>query len=299
MLFSTGTRGRASTSPGSGWPSSAPARPVCRPSRWSPSRPPTCTCSSGRPPTRCPRPRAPTSRVSSRASGPGTTRSGRRSGRRTWGPPGPARSRCWSTWRASRPCGRRRARSSRAPSRNAASSARSTGATSSWTPRPAGWRRRCTARRSRASCGTRGPRRRWCRRTRSAASADHRRGLLRDVQPRQRHAGRPPRRPGPGDHLLRHPHRAGLLRRRRHPVRDRFRRAHRRAVAYRRPRPGRCAAARALEGRGPRLLPRPAGGRVPEPVHDPGAGQPVGRLELPRSHGTPCRMDRRLRRAPA
>jgi hypothetical protein len=60
---------------------------------------------------------------------------------------------------------------------------RSTGATSSSTSRPTGWPRRCTARRSPASCATRRRRQRWYRRTPDVTLVDLRSGPITTVTP--------------------------------------------------------------------------------------------------------------------
>ncbi len=77
-------------------------------------------------------------------------------------------------------------------------------------------------------------------------AADHRPGLLRDVQPRQRHAGRPAQGSDRRDHADGDPHRAGTSRPRRDHLRHRLRRDDRRAHPNRHPWPRRDVAGRLL-----------------------------------------------------
>ena len=52
------------------------------------------------------------------------------------------------------------------------------------------------------------------------------------------------------------------------------------------------SAARLLGQEGPTVLPRVGGGRIPEPVHRPGPGKPLGRNEFRCRDGAAHRMDR-------
>ena len=128
-----------------------------------------------------------------------------------------------------------------------------------------------------------------------AARARHR--LLRDVQPRQRVARRPPQGPHRGGHADRHPHDAGLRRARRDRPRHRFRRDDRRAHPHRRTRPRRPPAARRLGRRAPDV-PRRQHGRLPEPLRRRRSGQPGRARHLPAADRAAGRLDRRLRAPP-
>ena len=127
---------------------------------------------------------------------------------------------------------------------------------------------------------------------------DHRPGLLRDVQPRQRHAGRPAQgadRRGDADG---HRHRAGLSRARRDHLRDRLRRDDRRAHPHRHPRPRRhVAGATSGPTRARTALSRARGRGIPQPVHRAGSGKPVGGNQFRRRTGTARGVDRRLHHA--
>ena len=163
-------------------------------------------------------------------------------------------------------------------------------------------RRSCTARRSPASCTD----------PATAASLvpepsvrlqapDHRPGLLRDVQPRQRHPGRPAQGPDPrGDAR---------------PASQTERGSYELdVIIYATGFDAMTGALSRIDIRGrdgvsPAATSGPAEGPVsylglqvagiPEPVHRPGAGQPVGSDQLRRRTGAARGMDRRVHRAPA
>ncbi len=82
---------------------------------------------------------------------------------------------------------------------------------------------------------------------------------------------------------------------RRDHLRDRVRRDDGRAARHRHPRRGRPAPRGRVAGRAAHV-PRADGGRVPEPVHDHGAGKPVGVQQHGRVDRAGGRVDRRLRR---
>ena len=130
---------------------------------------------------------------------------------------------------------------------------------------------------------------------RQAAADRHR--LFRDLQPRQRRAGRRARRPDRGDHADRHPHaQRRRISARHHRLRHRLRRHDRPAAAHGHPRPRRTPAGRGLEG-GPAQLPGPAGGGLSQPLHHHRPGQPIGAVQHAGGDRAARGLDHRLHRA--
>ena len=131
-------------------------------------------------------------------------------------------------------------------------------------------------------------------------ATDHRPGLLRDVQPRQRDAGRPAQ----GRRSSRSRRRASDTEQGHHDLDviiyatgfDAMTGALTRIDV--RGRDG-MSLARLLGRRGSVHLPGDRGGGLPEPVHRPGAGKPFGGNELRRRSRAARRVDRRLHRLPA
>ncbi len=102
--------------------------------------------------------------------------------------------------------------------------------------------------------------------------------LLRDVQPAARAPGRPAQAADHDGHGEGDRHDRGVVRVRRHRLRHRLRR-HDRGHRRRRHHRSRRRVAEAEVGRRPGHVPRPDDRRVPEPVHDHRAREPVGAVE--------------------